>query len=75
VQPHGVRGEPIYADGAGLDRATMTGQSQLAPDSPGAGAGQKIPNFSDGYTGDSPDMGAHQRWTAPMRFGVGAGRR
>ena len=73
VEPHGIRGEPIYADGAGLDRATMTGQFQLAPDSPGVGAGERIPNFSDGCTGDAPDMGAHQRGVAPMRFGIGAG--
>jgi hypothetical protein len=43
----------------------------LAPDSPGAGAGVPIPNFSDPYTGPAPDIGAHQRGAPPMRFGVG----
>ena len=60
-EAHGVRGEPVYAAGAGFDPATKTGRFQLAPASPGAGAGQPIPNFSDGYTGPAPDIGAHQR--------------
>jgi len=31
-----------------------------------------IPNFSEGYTGPAPDMGAHQRGTPPRQFGVAA---
>ena len=69
---HGVRGEPVYAAGAGFDPATRSGRFQLAPTSPGAGAGQPIPNFSDGYTGPAPDVGAHQRGAPPMRYGVDA---
>ena len=72
TESHGVRGEPIYAPDAGFDAATKTGRFQLAPNSPGAGVGQPIPNFSDGYTGKAPDIGAHQRGAAPMRFGVKA---
>jgi len=71
-EAHGIRGEPVYADGAGFDSATKTGQFQLAPTSPGAGAGQPIPNFSDGYTGPAPDIGAHQRGAPPMRYGIAA---
>jgi len=71
-EAHGVRGQPIYAAGAGFDPATRTGRFQLAPDSPGAGAGVVIPNFSEGYTGPAPDMGAHQRGTPPRQFGVAA---
>ena len=71
-QAHGVRGEPVYAANAGFDPATKTGRFQLAPDSPGAGAGQPIPNFSDGYTGRAPDVGAHQRGAPPMQYGVTA---
>jgi hypothetical protein len=71
-EAHGIRGEPIYAAGAGFDAATLTGRFQLAPDSPGAGAGQPLPNFSDGYTGQAPDMGAHQRGAPPIRYGVKA---
>lgn len=72
---HGVRGEPKYAPGAGLNPATKTGHFQLAPDSPGANAGEAIPNFSDGPTGKSPDIGAHQRGAPLMRYGVKAGQR
>lgn len=73
-EAHGVRGEPVYQAGAGFDRATGTGRFQLAPTSPGAGAGQPIPNFSSGYTGSAPDVGAHQRGAPPMRFGARAGQ-
>jgi hypothetical protein len=71
VELHGVRGEPVYAPGAGLDPSTLTGHFQLAPNSPGAGAGLAIPNFSDAF-GKTPDIGAHQRGASPMRFGVKA---
>ena len=71
-EAHGVRGEPVYAPGAGFDASGYSGCFQLAPDSPGAGAGEAIPNFSDGYEGKAPDIGAHQRGTPPMRFGVKA---
>ena len=74
-ESHGIQGEPIYAADAGFDPATGLGQFQLAPASPGAGAGQPIPNFSEGYNGAAPDVGAHQRGTPPMRFGIGAGER
>ena len=74
-EAHGVRGEPIYAAGAGFDPATKTGQFQLAPGSPGVNAGQAIPNFSDGYTGTAPDIGAHQRGAPPIRYGVGGSQR
>jgi len=71
---HGVRGEPIYAEGAGLDPATRSGHFQLAPGSPGVSLGEVIPNFSDGYTGKAPDMGAHQRGAPVTRYGVQAGQ-
>ncbi len=74
-EANGVRGEPIYAEDAGLDPATRLGHFQLAPGSPGASAGQAIPNFSDGYTGKAPDIGAHQRGAPPTRYGVGASQR
>jgi hypothetical protein len=73
-EAHGIRGEPVYAAGAGYDASTRTGRFQLAPSSPGAGAGEPIPNFSAGYPGRAPDVGAHQRGAPPMRFGVAAGQ-
>jgi len=71
-EKHGIQGEPVYEAGVGFDPATRTGRFQLAAGSPGVGAGTPIPNFSDGYRGAAPDMGAHQRGSPPMRFGVGA---
>lgn len=71
---NGLRGEPIYVENAGLDRESKTGRFQLTADSPGVAAGVVIPNFSDGYRGDAPDMGAHQRGTPPIKYGVGAGQ-
>jgi len=72
---HGVRGEPIYAAGAGFDASTRTGRFELAEGSPGAAAGEPIPNFSPASGNAPPDMGAHQRGTPPMRYGVRAGTR
>ena len=73
-ETHGLRGVPVYAASAGFDPVTKTGRFQLAPDSPGAGAAQIVPNFSDGYAGPAPDIGAHQRGARPMRYGVTAGQ-
>ncbi|MFO7907479.1 MAG: right-handed parallel beta-helix repeat-containing protein [Pirellulaceae bacterium] len=74
-EPHAVRGVPVYIEEAGLDSDTRSGRFQLKPDSPGANAGVVIPNFSDGYTGDAPDMGAHQRGQPPIQYGVKANPR
>lgn len=68
----GLRGEPIYEAGAGFDARTKTGHFQLRSGSPGAAAGQPIPNFSHGYTGKSPDVGAHQRGAPRLQYGVTA---
>jgi hypothetical protein len=74
-EKHGVQGEPVYAAGAGFDSATKTGSFQLVPASPGADAGEVIPNFSGAFQGSAPDMGAHQRGAPPMRFGAAANQR
>lgn len=71
-EKHGVRGEPVYAKNAGFDPETLTGRFQLAPESPGANAGQPIPNFSGEYLGPAPDIGAHQRGAPPIQYGVRA---
>ena len=73
-EAHGVRGEPVYSPDAGFDQATRTGHFQLVPNSPGVAAGQAIPNFSVGFTGGAPDIGAHQRGAPPIRYGVHAGQ-
>jgi len=59
-------------NGAGFDPNTKTSRFRLTPGSPGAAAGQPIPNFSGGYTGKSPDLGAHQRGAAPLQYGASA---
>jgi hypothetical protein len=71
-EAHGVRGEPVYAAGAGFDSRTKTGQFALAPSSPGAGAGVAIPNFTGPFTGKAPDIGAQQRGEPAPIYGVAA---
>lgn len=73
-EAHGVVGEPVHEPGAGFDRSTNTGRFALTDDSPGAGAGVVIPNFTPRFRGPAPDIGAHQRGAPPMRFGVEAAR-
>jgi hypothetical protein len=72
-EENAVIGLPVYTEESGLDRATMTGRFQLIDESPGAGDGIPIPNFSGQYRGDRPDIGAHQRGEPPIRYGVRAG--
>ncbi len=74
-ESHGIVGAPVYAEGAGLDRATLTGKFSLDAKSPGRDRGQVIPNFTDGYGGSAPDMGAQEAGTPRMQFGVGHGDR
>jgi len=38
------------------------------------GPGQRIPNFSDRFIGNAPDIGAHQRGAPPIQYGVGSGQ-
>jgi hypothetical protein len=69
VEPHGIDQAPIFAGSAG--------SFTLAAARPGVDKGERIPNFTDGYHGARPDMGAQERGAATMRFGVAAwkGRR
>jgi len=48
------------------------GQFQLSPQSPGYDGAVRLPNFNDGFTGQSPDIGAHEAGTPPTEFGVDA---
>src|SRR5205807_5732098 len=57
-EKHGIKGAPVYVQGAGFSFETKTGNFQLKPDSPGARKGEVIPNFCDTSNG-APDMGAH----------------
>ncbi len=67
-----MHGKPIFVAGWGLDPTSMTGTFALDAKSPGLDAGTVIPNFSEGYKGAAPDMGAHEAGTPPMELGVDA---
>lgn len=68
----GIVGVPVYVDAVGFEFRSMTGNFALAPTSPGHDAGEVLPNYTDGYTGSAPDVGAHESGTPPMQFGVKA---
>jgi len=72
AETHGIVGTPIYKSGHGWS-SWEGGTYQLDPSSPGYKQGVRLPNFSDGYTGSGPDMGAHESGTPAMKFGIGAG--
>jgi hypothetical protein len=71
-ETHGIKGEPIYAEGGGMQNGK--GQFPLSPTSPGYDAGLRLANFNDNLTGQGPDIGAHEASTPPMEFGVNAYR-
>ncbi len=68
AEPNGMRGVPIYAT------TTTAGVFALDPSSPGFDDGQVLANFSDGFAGAGPDVGAFEAGSAPMEFGVDAYR-
>jgi len=71
-EKHGISGTPKYAPGAGFSFETKKGSFELAPDSPGYDKGVVIPNFCDVFSGDGPDMGAHEAGAGPLTYGVKA---
>jgi len=71
-EAHGLTGIPRYVPGAGFDPETRTGMFQLAPESQGVDAAVVIPNFCETINGNQPDLGAHERRTGRMQFGVRA---
>lgn len=69
-EAHGIKGLPVYVAGAGYHSVNNTGNFQLETHSPGFDAGQTIPNFTDGYSGNAPDMGAHENGSADFKYGI-----
>ncbi len=69
-ETHGIKGVPTYVRGSGLRDGK--GLFALSPISPGYDAGVRLPNFNDDYTGQAPDLGAHEMGTPEMEFGVNA---
>lgn len=72
AQKHGLKGIPRYVSGVGFDPETSTGMFQLASGSKGVDAALVIPNFCETINGNPPDLGAHERGTERMQFGVRA---
>jgi len=73
-EPNGMFGTPTYSPMPDYDLTNQTGSASftLSTDSLGYNDGVIIPNFNDNYIGSSPDIGAHERGTLPMEFGVSA---
>jgi hypothetical protein len=71
-EENGIFGDPIYAADSGYDSLSNTGNFQLDVGSPGYDDGVVINNFSDGYMGEAPDMGAHESGTPNLEYGINA---
>ncbi len=71
-EDNGVNWTPTFVSGSGFDFSTKTGNFQLEPFSSGFDEGEHIPNFSDGYRGSAPDMGAHEKGWDNIVYGVNA---
>ena len=69
AEANGFVGTPIYKAGHGWS-SWGGGNYQLDASSPGYDKGQRLPNFNDGFTGNGPDVGAHEAGTPAMRLGV-----
>ena len=68
-EKHGIQGTPIYSLESNPTEIE-SGKYWLDPSSPGYDAGICIPNFNDGYTGEAPDIGAHEGGMPPLEFGT-----
>ncbi len=68
----GVDGNLVYVPNAGLDEVTKKGNFQIETTSLGYDSGKIIHNFTDGYEGIAPDMGAYEHGSSDLEYGVGA---
>jgi hypothetical protein len=68
---NGIAAAPTYASGHGW-MSESGGNYQLAAGSRGYDAAVRIPNFNDAFSGNAPDVGAHEGGTASMAFGLAA---
>lgn len=74
-EAHGISNTaPLYdaTSTYNLSAPGGAGTFTLKAGSPGQDDGVVIPNFSDGYKGTAPDMGAHEQGSNKMEFGVSA---
>ena len=65
-EANGIKGIPTYSS------SNPPGVWALASTSKGFDAGTILNNFSDGYSGAGPDVGAYEAGVAPLEFGVDA---
>ncbi|XHR31249.1 MAG: hypothetical protein ACFUZC_11990 [Chthoniobacteraceae bacterium] len=70
-ETHAIHATPVYAPGNGAESGT-NGRYALAPNSPGYGQAERLPNFNDAFKKHGPDIGAAQADEPPMEFGVHA---
>jgi len=68
---NGILGTPTYQN-ANFDRAILTGNFVLSNSSKGYEDGQILFNFSDGFSGTRPDIGAHQNSWPAFKYGINA---
>ena len=69
-ESHGIQATAEYREGHGPESdGNPKGLYQLKKGSKGYDKGAVIPNFSDGYEGAAPDIGAHEYDTPAMKFG------
>ena len=71
-ESYGINSFPIYDSIIYPTPFMGIGRFQLSKDSPGFDQGEPVPNFSDGYLGSQPDIGAHESGSSDMEFGVKA---
>lgn len=71
-EQNGQSGSPTFSGSAILDEASLTGNFSLAPASLGFDHAKVIPNFTDDFTGQAPDVGAQESGAPAMEFGVNA---
>jgi hypothetical protein len=69
-EPNGIYGVPTYVSGAGYNASSATGNFQLTTTSLGYDQGTVINNFTDGFLGNAPDMGAHEGGKPNFIYGV-----
>ncbi len=67
-----IKGTPIYIKDAYFNFDEMKADFSLNSNSLGYDAGEIIPNFTDGFEGVAPDMGAFEAGKPPMEYGVKA---
>lgn len=69
-EANGIRNTPIYISNPGFNLTTKIGNFQLTTASPGYDNGEVINNFTDGFFGAAPDMGAHENGAPNLVYGV-----